>query len=273
MQGVSQKPQVDVGLTQAPPTELADGPQSMPEPAVLTAGQLQTNDVLQVKKNLKEGVVTSPLNMVTDSANNMFQAISGGTITAPQLSRGDTLTSNAVLAPFTVPLQSEAADESLTSNIKWMLGDGVRNAVINIAPSGMGPISVSIDMNNENTNVSIIATQGATREALDAMLPRLREQLGAQGFENVRVDIADGRNENARGNSNQQQSTQSYNEFSNAEQSTGQSDDERKGESANANDGRTLEEHQAGSDESLENLLERSNAPAAGRSALYDVYV
>ena len=128
-------------------------------------------------------------------------------------------------------------------------------------------------MNNENTNVSIIATQGATREALDAMLPRLREQLGAQGFENVRVDIADGRNENARGNSNQQQSAQSYNEFSNAEQSTGQSDDERNGESASANDARTLEELQAGSDESLENLLDRGNAPAAGRSALYDVYV
>ena len=57
----------------------------------------------------------------------------------------------------------------------------------------MGPISVSIGIEKEQMSVSIIALQGSTREALDSMLPRLREQLAAQGHDSVKVDISDGR--------------------------------------------------------------------------------
>ncbi len=136
--------------------------------------------------------------------NNMFHALSGGTITAPLGQRSDAGLSGLISAPYTVPLLEPDADQSLSGNIRWMANDGVKNATINIAPSGMGPITVQVEINDDKMNVSIMATQNGTREALDAMLPRLREQLSAQGFDSVRLDVSDGRSDGSRHNGHQQ---------------------------------------------------------------------
>ena len=42
-------------------------------------------------------------------------------------------------------------------------------------------------------NVSILATQPGAREALESLVPRLREQLSAEGHERVQVDVSSGR--------------------------------------------------------------------------------
>jgi len=153
---------------------------------------------------LAEPLVQSVTSGVAEAANNMFQALPSGIITAPVVQRSELPANLVTSAPYTVPLQGGDADEALAGNVRWMVADGVRNAVVNIAPSGMGPISVQIDIENEQLNVSIIATQGGTREALDALLPRLREQLGGQGLDSVRVEVSDGRSEAARNTAGQQ---------------------------------------------------------------------
>lgn len=132
---------------------------------------------------------------VSQTPDNMFHSLSGGIVTAPILQRADAGNTQAVNAPVNMPILQNDADKAMASNIRWMVNEGVKNAVINVTPSGMGPISVSIGLEKEQMNVSIVALQGATREALDSMLPRLREQLAAQGHDSVKVDISDGRPE------------------------------------------------------------------------------
>lgn len=146
----------------------------------------------------------SATNSASEAANNMFQVLPSGIITAPMIQRSELSPNLVTSAPYTVPLMNPDADEALAGNVRWMVADGIQNAVVNIAPSGMGPISVKIGIENEQMNVSIIATQGSTREALDALLPRLREQLGAQGLDTVRVDVSDGRSDGGRSAAGQQ---------------------------------------------------------------------
>lgn len=138
------------------------------------------------------GAALSPDAGATNLPTNMFHAVASGTLTAAPLSRMDTVASPQ-LAPNVVHLQMGHVDGALSENVRWVVDNNLRNVTVNVTPSGMGPVSINVVMESEQMNVSIVATQGATREALEAALPRLREQLVQQGNEQVRVDVSDGR--------------------------------------------------------------------------------
>jgi flagellar hook-length control protein FliK len=133
----------------------------------------------------------------------MFLAVSGGIVTAPVVQRTDTGSAPIINAPLNVPLTNTDADAALAGNVRWMVNEGVQHAVVTVSPSGMGPISVKIGIDQDQLNVSIVAAQGSTREALDALLPRLRDQLASLGHDSVRVDVSDGRGEQSRAFSGQ----------------------------------------------------------------------
>jgi flagellar hook-length control protein FliK len=174
----------------------------------------QGNQLVASGGQVVEPMMQSDTNAASEAPSNMFQALPSGIITAPVVQRSELPANLLTSAPYTVPLMSPEADDALAGNVRWMVADGVKNAVVTVTPSGMGPISVQIDIENEQMSVSIIATQGSTREALDAMLPRLREQLGAQGLDSVRVDVSDARSDGSRSNTTGQQFGQARGEFS-----------------------------------------------------------
>jgi len=150
----------------------------------------------QAQQQAQSGVLASAsADNGSQPPDNMFLSLPGGIVTAPVLQRTDAGGAQLINAPVNMPILQNDAEKSMASNIRWMVSEGVKSAVVNVTPSGMGPISVSIGVENDQMNVSIVALQGSTREALDAMLPRLREQLAAQGHDSVRVDISDGRSE------------------------------------------------------------------------------
>jgi|GEM_PF-1692159 len=136
-----------------------------------------------------------PGERAAQSSDNTFHSLPGGIVTAPQVQRVDTGNAQTINAPINIPVLQNDADKAMAGNIRWMVNEGVKNAVVNVTPNGMGPISVSIGIEKDQMNVSIVALQGSTREALDSMLPRLREQLAAQGHDSVKVGISDGRAE------------------------------------------------------------------------------
>jgi len=170
----------------------------------------QKSEQLVIKSNLAQGlqlvqqqaqnlnlttaaVAPEPVDKMIQPTDNTFLSLQGGIVTAPSVSRPDAGSSQAMNAPINIPILQADADKAMAGNIRWMVNEGVKNAVVNVTPNGMGPITVSIGIEKDQMNVSIVALQGSTREALDSMLPRLRDQLAAQGHDSVRVDISDGR--------------------------------------------------------------------------------
>lgn len=234
-------------------------------------GVLLPKQVLQLTARSGQGLELMPQGtgaMLSEAASNMFQAVPGGIITAPVVQRSEPSANLLPNAPYTVPLMSPDADESLAGNVKWMMSDGVKNAVVNLSPSGMGPISVQVEIENKQMNVSIIAAQGATREALDAMLPRLRDQLGTQSLESVRVDISDGRSENTR-NFNGQQFGQARGEFAGNDQNSNAD----AGDARQSDGSRDSSEAERQHINELQNTaIEMTNGNQYGQS-LFDAYV
>lgn len=123
---------------------------------------------------------------------NMFHPGGGGIVAAAPLASGGA-EGVAPVAPRSVPLTGTAADAALAANVRWMVDGGVRDARVNVSPAGLGPLSIRVSLEGEALSVAIVASQGAAREALEAMVPRLREQLAAHGHEGVQVDVSGGR--------------------------------------------------------------------------------
>ena len=135
--------------------------------------------------------------LVSSSGGQLLPAASPLVSTLAQLVTGESAGSGMSTAPSTVPLLGAQPQQALAENVRWMVNQKLGAAEINLSPAGMGPVSIKLDLDQESLNVSIVAPHGVTREALETLLPRLREQLQAQGHDQVDVTVSDRREESA----------------------------------------------------------------------------
>jgi len=87
-------------------------------------------------------------------------------------------------------LHSEAWSRVLSSRVIWMAREGVQQASLKLNPANMGPVEVKLHMHNEQANISFIAQNAATRDALEQALPRLRESFQENGMELAHADVS-----------------------------------------------------------------------------------
>ncbi|ASJ71778.1 flagellar hook-length control protein FliK [Granulosicoccus antarcticus] len=183
------------------PVSAADGQTLMAAPDAKTTVQqrIATAEALLSKMS----VDTNDAVLNKADADNSLAAIPVTNVATVTGVRTDAMSAPVTQAPFNIPLDSADAESALTGNVKWMANEGVKNAFMTVTPNGMGPISVKIGIEGDQMEVSITAAQHNTREALESMLPRLREQLAVQGHESVKVDVSDGKSEQSRSGNGQ----------------------------------------------------------------------
>jgi hypothetical protein len=91
-----------------------------------------------------------------------------------------TATPVAVEAPFA--LHDARFAEGLSKAVMMAARDGVQLARISINPPELGPVELRIVLRNDEATVQFASQHGAVRDALDAALPRLREQFEQAGL-------------------------------------------------------------------------------------------
>lgn len=147
--------------TQEGTTEQAEG--RMPE----TGSQEQVKNFSQLLNTGITRVQSEPLNAPRPQAAEL----------PPHLRSLDT------------PVGSRAWDQGVGERIHWMIGNGLSSAEIRLNPQHLGPLEIRISLHNDQTQVSILAQHGATREALEASLPRLREMFQESNLNLGSVDV------------------------------------------------------------------------------------
>jgi len=88
-------------------------------------------------------------------------------------------------------IQSKAWSRVLSSRVVWMASEGVQQATLRLNPANLGPVEVRLHVQNEQANVTFIAQNAATRDALEQALPRLRESFVENGLELADADVSD----------------------------------------------------------------------------------
>jgi flagellar hook-length control protein FliK len=88
-----------------------------------------------------------------------------------------------------VPVGAPDWDRQLGERVQVLVDQGLTNAQLKLSPAHLGPLEVRISLQADQASVWFGTHSHATREALEAAAPRLKEMLGAQGFAQVGVSV------------------------------------------------------------------------------------
>ena len=91
---------------------------------------------------------------------------------------------------ITKPLTHPDWSKDLGEQIVWMNTKALSAAEIRLNPAHLGPISVRIDVNQDQATVMFTAQHAGVKEAIEASIPKLREMLATQQLNLVNVTIS-----------------------------------------------------------------------------------
>jgi flagellar hook-length control protein FliK len=77
----------------------------------------------------------------------------------------------------------------LTTRMKLLLRDGVREARLQLHPAELGRLQVSVSTDGDQARVSFIADTAAARDAIEQSMPRLRDMLEQNGLQLAQSDV------------------------------------------------------------------------------------
>lgn len=91
---------------------------------------------------------------------------------------------------ITKPLSHPDWSKDLGEQIVWMNTKALSAAEIRLNPAHLGPLSVRIDVNQDQATVMFTAQHAGVKEAIEASIPKLREMLATQQLNLVNVTIS-----------------------------------------------------------------------------------
>lgn len=106
------------------------------------------------------------------------------------LNRSVSQDSKAELVPMSRHFAHPEWGKEFADKIVWMHRQAVPAAELNLNPRHLGPISIHIDVSQDQTSVSFVAQHAVVKEAIEAALPRLRDMLGEQELNLVDVNVS-----------------------------------------------------------------------------------
>lgn len=106
---------------------------------------------------------------------------------------------------MTRPLSHPAWNQEMGERIVWMSNQGISSAEIKINPQNMGPITVRIDMNQDQATISFTVQNSEVHTALEASIPKLREMLGSQNVTLADVNVSQQSSSNTNSDSSRSQ--------------------------------------------------------------------
>lgn len=78
---------------------------------------------------------------------------------------------------------------SLGQRILWMANGDIKQASIHLDPPELGPLEVTLNMENDKAKIVFSSSHILTKEALETAYPKLKEMLGSEGIDLVDYSI------------------------------------------------------------------------------------
>lgn len=94
-----------------------------------------------------------------------------------------------IVLPLNIPVGQAGWGQAVGERVQWMVNQNVQQAEIKLTPPNLGPMEIKISIHNDQTNVTFIAAQAPTREAIESSIPRLREMFGEINLNLANVDV------------------------------------------------------------------------------------
>lgn len=82
----------------------------------------------------------------------------------------------------TFEMLSKNTEQSLNQSIKWLVGNKIQNAKINLYPETLGHLNISLNLDDSKLTINILANNIAAKEIIEANISNLREHLNESGI-------------------------------------------------------------------------------------------
>ncbi len=180
------------------------------EPAKIRADIM---DALQRQQNNKQEVTTNLRNLMAaqaqqaetkpavtlppvfadraDSTSPLVPTTLSGLTTSHSTTGATTVTQPGLSLPVQPNMQNPAWAQVMSSRVVYMAKEGVQQAELRMNPANLGPVEVRLHVQNDQASVTFLAQQGATREALEQALPRLRESFAESGLQLANAEVGE----------------------------------------------------------------------------------
>ena len=89
------------------------------------------------------------------------------------------------------PRELNAALAQTLDQVAWMSKEGVHQARLQLEPAHLGRVDIRLDLEGGDARLHLGAQQPQVREALEALMPRLREALAEQGMNLTDASVSD----------------------------------------------------------------------------------
>lgn len=173
---------------------------------------MQADSLLKTATDGKSGVDTKSFASLLNSEKSDVIAAPTVDKAAPQVATAavNKLAQDmkAEVPALTRPLSHPDWNQDMGERIVWMNNRGISSAEIKMNPQNMGPITVRIDMNQDQATIAFTAQNSDVRNALEASIPKLREMLNSQNVNLADVNVSQQSSTSTDSGRSQQQTAQ-----------------------------------------------------------------
>ena len=166
---------VDPRLSMAPPAA----------PGILAASTTVSADVAETLQGLVSAA-GQPAVTETAGGNTLASALQ-----APLSERLEAAPTRPALALPLPPQEARAAFTQTLDQVVWMTREGVHQARLQLEPAHLGRVDIWLDIDGGEAKLHLGAQQAQVREALEAVLPRLRDSLAQHGLSLTDASVSD----------------------------------------------------------------------------------
>jgi len=126
---------------------------------------------------------------------NMHARPDGLLPSTPSLTPDSALRDLAGMAPLRPQVGEGSGTWSagLGQRLLMMAENGVEVARLRLNPASLGPLDIQVSVEDDRAQIWFASQNSATREALEAALPRLREMFAEQGLNLTEANVGDSR--------------------------------------------------------------------------------
>ncbi len=174
-QAAAQEAGAETPIVADPVTQVVQKPV---DPETAAAAEFETHMTTRPESQASATPVSS---LPASSANiGTSLAPTGATAHAPAPVRHEILTG----------FGNRGWDQAVSQRVLWLAQDQLQQASLTLNPPHLGPIQVTVQIDNQQAIVQFVAAQPEVRQALQDALPVLREMFGQAGIALGQADVS-----------------------------------------------------------------------------------
>lgn len=155
------------------------GGEPQPQPASARSGDPLTRELFASLQNEARG--QEAMNTASREAFTSGLSPMAGSLTTSTPNPG--MTPSVASASLSAPVGTPAWEQQLSQQmIRFSQQGGEQRVTLRLHPAELGPVSVSLTMNEQNAQAQFLSHNATVRQALEQALPQLREALAEQGI-------------------------------------------------------------------------------------------